>query len=80
MDGEISVFQNVARPTRFPLEFQCETGLLLGCNEKINPFSDKAGELTLMLRSGGEKGLRLSCARSLGVPLEGKFLDGRSYG
>ena len=33
-------------------------------------FPSKARESTLMSRSGGEKGLRLSGARKLGVPLE----------
>ena len=37
-----------------------------------DPFPDKAGESTLMSRSGGVKGLRLSCAKKLGVPLEGE--------
>ena len=35
-----------------------------------DPLSNKAGESTLMSRSGGEKGLRLCGARKLSVPLE----------
>ena len=38
--------------------------------EGRDPFPDKAGESTLMSRSRGEKGLRFSGARILGVPLE----------
>ena len=37
--GEIGVFWNVARPMRLPLEFLCETSLLLRCDEKVGvPF------------------------------------------
>ena len=39
VDGEIGVFGIVARPTWFPVKFQCETGLLLRCNGNIGiPF------------------------------------------
>ena len=39
VDGEIGVFLNVARPRRVPLEFLCETGLLLRCDGKVGfPF------------------------------------------
>ena len=38
--------------------------------EGRDTFPDKAGEFTLLSRSEGEKGLRLSCAGQLGVPLE----------
>ena len=44
MDGEIGVFRNVARHTRLPLEFQCETGLLLKWDMKVDiPFQTKQG-------------------------------------
>ena len=44
MDREISVFRNVAGPTRLPLEFQCETGLHLKCQGKVGiPFQTKLG-------------------------------------
>ena len=36
--------------------------------EGRDPLPDKAGESTLMSRQVGEKGLRLSGARKLGVP------------
>ena len=37
--GEISVFWNVARPMRLPLQFLCETSLLLRCDGKVGvPF------------------------------------------
>ena len=39
--------------------------------EGREPLPDKAGESTLLSRSGGEKGLRRSGAGTLGVPLEG---------
>ena len=35
VDGEISAFGIVARPTRFPIEFQCETGPLLSCDGNV---------------------------------------------
>ena len=38
--------------------------------EGRDPFPDKVGESTHISRSGGEKGLRISCAGKLGVPLE----------
>ena len=41
---EIGVFWNVARPTRLPLGFQCETGLLLRCDGNVGiPFQAKQG-------------------------------------
>ena len=39
--------------------------------EGREPLPDKAGESTLLSRSGGEMGLRGSGARNLSVPLEG---------
>ena len=45
-----------------------------------DPFPDKAGESTLMSRSGGVKGLRLSCAEKLGVPLEGERFVREHFG
>ena len=48
---------------RLPLEFQCETGLLLRVDGKVRIPFQKAGESTLMSISGAEKGLRLSFAR-----------------
>ena len=39
--------------------------------EGREPLPDHAGESPLLSRSGGEKGLRGSGARTLGVPLEG---------
>ena len=42
VDGEIGVFGIVARPTRFPVECQCENGLLLSCDGNIRiPFQIK---------------------------------------
>ena len=44
VDGKIGVFRNVARPTRLPLEIQCETGLFLMCVEKVGiSFQTKQG-------------------------------------
>ena len=46
VDGEIGVFQNVARPMRLPLEFLCETGLLLRCDGNVGfPFRKKNREI-----------------------------------
>ena len=57
-EGEIGFFQNVAPPTRLPLEFQCETGLLLRVDGTVRILFQKAGESTLMLILGAVKGLR----------------------
>ena len=44
VDGEFGVFRNVARHMRLPLEFQCETGLLLRWDVKVGiPFQTKQG-------------------------------------
>ena len=44
MDREIGIFRHVARPTRFPLDFQCETGLLLRCKGNVRiPFQKSRG-------------------------------------
>ena len=54
-------FCRVSMRDRPPLEVQ---------RERRDSFPDKAGELTLISRRGGAKGLRLRCAGKLGVPLE----------
>ena len=44
VDREIGVFGIVARPMRVPVEFQCETDLLLRCDRNIGiPFQTKQG-------------------------------------
>ena len=44
VDGEIGFFGIVARPTMLPVEFQCETGLLLRCDGHIRiPFQPNQG-------------------------------------
>ena len=48
--------------------------------EGREPLPDHAGESTLLSRSGGEKGLRGSCARTLGVPLAGTRRVGELLG
>ena len=45
MDGEIGVFGIVVRPTRFPVEFQCETGLLLRCDGNVGIASRQSRKL-----------------------------------
>ena len=57
-DREIGVFPHVAPPTRLRLEFPRETASSEVRGEGREPLADKAGELTLLSRSGGEKGLR----------------------
>ena len=45
VEGEVGVFWNVARPTRLPLEFQCETCLLLSGDGKVGiVFQTKQGK------------------------------------
>ena len=44
VDGEIGVYWIVPRPTKVPVEFQCETGLLLRCDGIVGiPFQTKQG-------------------------------------
>ena len=57
-DREIAVFRHVAPPSRLRLEFPRETASSEVRGEGREPLADKAGELTLLSRSGGEKGLR----------------------
>ena len=57
VDGEIGVFQNVARPSRLPLEFQCETGLHLKCQGKVGiPFQTKQGNRASCPDQEGRRG------------------------
>ena len=57
MDGEIGVFRNVARTTRLPLEFHCETGLLLRCDGKVRiPFQIKQGNRPSCQDQEGRRG------------------------
>ena len=57
VDGEISVFGIVARPTRFPVEFQCETGLLFRCDRNVGiPFQTKKGNLPSFRDEDGQRG------------------------
>ena len=57
MDGEIGVFQNVAQPSRLPLEFQCETDLLLRCDGKVGiPFQKKQGNRPSCRDQEGRRG------------------------
>ena len=57
MDREIGVFRNVARTTRLPLEFHCETGLLLRCDGKVRiPFQTKQGNRPSCRDQEGRRG------------------------
>ena len=57
VDGEITVFGTVAQPTRVPVEFQCETGLLLRCDGKVrNPFGTKQGNRPSSRDEEGQRG------------------------
>ena len=57
MDGEIGVFRNVARTMRLPLEFHCETGLLLRCDGKVRiPFQTKQGNRPSCRDQEGRRG------------------------
>ena len=57
-DREIGVFPHVASPTSLCLEFPSETNLILRCAGNVGTPCSKAGESTLLWRSGGEKGHR----------------------
>ena len=57
VDGEISAFGIVARPTRVPVEFQCETGLLLRGNGNVGiPFQTKPGNRPSSRDEEGQRG------------------------
>ena len=57
VDGEIGVFGIVARPTRVPLEFHCETGLLLRGNRNVGiPFQRKQGNRPSSRDEEGQRG------------------------
>ena len=57
MDQEIGVFQNVAQHMKLPLEFQCETGLLLRCDGKVGiPFQKKQGNRPSCRDQEGRRG------------------------
>ena len=81
MDGENGVFRNVARPTRLPLEFQCETGLLLRCNGKVGiPFQTKQGNRPSCRDQEGKRGSDYVVPGNLvflssETRMAGKFLD-----
>ena len=57
MDEEIGVFQKVARPTKLPLEFQCEASLLLRCDGKVGiPFQTNQGNRPSCRDQEGRRG------------------------
>ena len=57
VDGEIGVFGIVARPTRVPLEFHCETDLLLRGNRNVGiPFQRKQGNRPSSRDEEGQRG------------------------
>ena len=57
VDGEIGVFGIVVRPTRVPVEFQCETGILLRCDRNVGiPFQTKQGNRPSSRDDEGQRG------------------------
>jgi len=57
VDGEISVFGIVARPMMVPVEFQCKTGLLLGCDGHVNiPVQPNQGNQPSCRGEEGQRG------------------------
>ena len=57
VDGEIGVFGIVAQPTRVPVEFQCETGLLLRWDRNVGiPFKTKQGNRPSSRDDEGQRG------------------------
>ena len=57
VDGEIGVLGVVARPTRVPLEFHCETSLLLRGDGNIGiPFQRKQGSRPSSRDEEGKRG------------------------
>ena len=70
MDQEIGVFQNVAQHMKLPLEFQCETGLLLRCDGKVGiPIQTKQG-IDPHVKMRREERAQISCAGKLSVRFE----------
>ena len=70
MDGEIGVFGIVARPTRVPIKFQSETGLLLRYDRNVRiPFQTKQGNRPSSRDEEGQRG------SDWGVPGNSVFLS-----
>ena len=64
-------FPNAAPPTRVPLKFSRDTGLILRCAGKVgNPFQTKQGNRLPCCDQEGRRGSDEVRAGNLGVPLE----------
>ena len=75
VDGDISVFWNCGMTPGIPLEFQGETGLLLRCDRNTGiSFQMNQGNGESSRDEEGTMGLFLSCGRTLGVPLEWRWV------
>ena len=66
MDGEIGVFQNVARPTRLPLEFQCETSLLLRYKRRPGSLSRQSRRVDPHVEIRRGQGAQIKLCRESG--------------
>ena len=81
VDGEIGDFGIMALPTRVPVEFQCETGLLLRCDGNVGiPFQTKQGNRPSSRVEQGKRGLLLSCSWKLSVALESERISREALG
>ena len=81
VDGEISAFGIVARPTRFPVEFQCESGHLLSCNGNVRiAFQTKQETRPLSRDEEGKRAQNEVCpgtrySSQVGMHMSGNFLN-----
>ena len=81
VDGEIGVFGIVARPTRFPVEFQCESGHLLSCNGNVRiAFQTKQETRPLSRDEEGKRAQNEVCpgtrySSQVGMHMSGNFLN-----
>ena len=81
VDVEIGVFGIVVRPTRVPIEFQCETGLLLRCDGNVGiPFHTKQGNRpSFEMKRGKEAQIEVCwetrCSSQVGTDMSGNYLS-----
>ena len=71
VDRDIGVFSYGGTTPGVPLEFQCQSGLLLRCDGNLRiPLQMKQGNGPSSRDEDMNPGLFLNCGEKLGVPLE----------
>jgi len=71
VDADIRVFSYSGTTPGVPLEFQCQSGLLLRCDGNLGiPLQTKQGNGPSSRDEDMNPGLFMNCGGKLGVPLE----------